>query len=119
MDTLITLSSCHGHRSTGSITELGSLFTFISIADLGIFFPFFLFCDCLLKLSPYLLTLSNCVGRRLPTLSLTVGAVPEAGFRRMFVILHDNVRNARDTYQAVNRSLSIFLGVTLLELMMQ
>ena len=37
----------------------------------------------------------------------------------MFAILHDNMRNARDTNQAVNRSLSIFLGVPFLELMMQ
>ena len=40
--------------------------------------------------------------------SLTVGAVSEVGFRRMFAILHDNMRNARDANQAVNRSLSNF-----------
>ena len=37
----------------------------------------------------------------------------------MFAILHDNMRNTRDTDQAVNRSLSIFLYVPFLELMMQ
>ena len=37
----------------------------------------------------------------------------------MFAILHDNMGNARDTNQAVNRSLSIFLCVPFLELMMQ
>ena len=37
----------------------------------------------------------------------------------MFVILHDNMRNAGDTNQAVNGSLSIFLCVPFLELMMQ
>ena len=61
------------------------------------------------------LTLSNCVGCGLPTLSLTVGAVSEAGFQWMFVILHDNMRNIRDTKQAVNGSLSIFLCVPFLE----
>ena len=72
----------------------------------------------LLKELPFLLTLSNCVGCRLPTLSLTVGAVSEAGFRRMFATLH-NMRNARDTNQAVNISLSIFLCGPFLELLMQ
>ena len=37
----------------------------------------------------------------------------------MFVTLHDNMRNARDTKQAVNGSLSIFLCVPFLELMME
>ena len=37
----------------------------------------------------------------------------------MFAILHDNMTNARDTNQAVNGSLSIFLCVPFLELMMQ
>ena len=48
-----------------------------------------------------------------------VGAVSEAGFRRMFVTLHVNMRNARDTNRAVNGSLVIFLCVPFLELMMQ
>ena len=65
------------------------------------------------------LTLSNCVRRRLPTLSLTVGAVWEVGFRQMFTILHDSMRKASDTNQAVNKSLSIFYYVPFLELMMK
>ena len=36
---------------------------------------------------------------------------PQVGFWWMFAILHDNMRNARDTNQAVNGSLSIFLCV--------
>ena len=63
---------------------------------------------------PVNLTLSNC-----QTLSLTVGAVLEEGFPWMFAILHDNMWNARDTNQAVNGSLSIFLCVPFLELLMQ
>ena len=37
----------------------------------------------------------------------------------MFAILHDNMKNARDTNLAVNVSLSIFLCVPLLAVMMQ
>ena len=37
----------------------------------------------------------------------------------MFVILHDDMRNTRDTNQAVNGNLSIFLCSPFLELMMQ
>ena len=70
------------------------------------------------SLSTLQLTRSNCVGRGLPTQSLTAGAVSQMGFRRMFAILHDRMKNTRDTNQAVNGSLSIFLCVTFLELMM-
>ena len=37
----------------------------------------------------------------------------------MFAILHDNMRNARDTDQVPNRSSSIFLCIPFLELMMK
>ena len=37
----------------------------------------------------------------------------------MFARLHDNMRNARDSNQALNRSLSIFLCVSFLQSMMQ
>ena len=57
--------------------------------------------------------------RRLPTLPLTTGDVSESGFRHMFAILPDNTKNARETNLAVNVSLSIFLCVPLLEVMMQ
>ena len=48
-----------------------------------------------------------------------VGAVLRVGFLQMLAILHDNMRNAKDTNQAVNGSLSIFHCVSFLELMMQ
>ena len=65
------------------------------------------------------LTLSKCVRQGLPTLSLTVGAVWEAGFQQMFMILHDNMRKATDTNQAVNKCLSCFPYIPFLELMMK
>ena len=48
-----------------------------------------------------------------------VGAMSKAGFWLMFANLHDNISNAKDTNQAVNGSLAIFLCVPFLDLMTQ
>ena len=40
-----------------------------------------------------------------------VGAMSKVGFWLMFANLHDNISNTRDTNQAVNGSLSIFLSL--------
>ena len=48
-----------------------------------------------------------------------IGAVSKAGIWQTLAIFHDDISNTRDTNQAINRSVSIFLRVPSFKLVMQ